>query len=57
MLLVCRNEVDYNNLLRLFGLENSEVVNDKVALAEFLPEYMPKQTLVHNALDCVAFAI
>ena len=26
VLLVCRNEVDYNNLLRLFGLENSNVL-------------------------------
>ena len=26
VLLVCRNEVDYNNLLRLFGLENSKVL-------------------------------
>ena len=33
-----------------------KMVNDKVALAKVFPEYMPKQTLVHNALDCVAFA-
>ena len=26
VLLVCRNEVDYNNLLRLFGLEDSKVL-------------------------------
>lgn len=26
VLLVCRNEIDYNNLLRLFGLENSNVL-------------------------------
>ena len=26
VLLVCRNEVDYNNLLHLFGLENSKVL-------------------------------
>ncbi len=26
MLLVCRNDVDYNNLLRLFGLEESKVL-------------------------------
>ena len=32
------------------------MVNDQVVLAKFFPEYMPKQTIVHNALDCVAFA-
>ena len=26
VLLVCRNEVDYNNLFRLFGLEDSKVL-------------------------------
>lgn len=36
--------------------ESIKVANDKVALAKFFTEYMPKQTIVHNALDCVAFA-
>ena len=36
--------------------ESIKVANDKVALAKLFHEYMPKQTLVHNALDCIAFA-
>ena len=36
--------------------EAIKVVNDKVTLAKFFPEYMPKQTIAHNALDCVTFA-
>ena len=36
--------------------EAIKVTNDKFALSKLFPEYMPKQTIVHNALDCVAFA-
>lgn len=36
--------------------EAIKMANDKVALAKLFPEYMPKQTIVHNALDCIAFA-
>ena len=36
--------------------ESIKVANDKVALAKILHEYMPKQTVVRDALDCVAFA-
>ena len=36
--------------------EAIKVANDKVALAKLFPEYMPKQTIVRNALDCIAFA-
>ena len=36
--------------------EAIKVANDKVALAKFFPEYMPKQTIVHNAIDCITFA-
>ncbi len=39
------------------SLEAIRMVNDKVALAKLFPEYMPKQTIVRNASDCVAFAI